>query len=226
MGMRGERAVLDRVFTGIADGSIPAENWFVYAGMQKPGPEHYAAFRAYRALLPGDHAKALELTTAYLEAAKLPHHEQLAAMKAIHIPAGPPEEIRYVVTRLLVPASEKVAEAGLRTRAYLLAAATCIACERFRLKHKRWPNDLAELTPALLPAVPANPFDGKPATYRVYPDRIVVHCFWPNSPLRADDLPDDFREPNTPGVGLGFRVWNPDKRGLKPEEKPPEKNAP
>jgi hypothetical protein len=219
VGMRGERALLDRVFQGFADGTIPPENWFNYAGIKNPGPEHYAAFRSYRALMPGDRAKCLEITTAYLEAAKLPHHERLAVLKAVPIPAGPPEEIRYILTRLLVPASEKVAEAGLRTRAYLLSAATCVACERFRRKHGRWPNGLAELTPTFLPAVPLNPFDGKPPTYRVYPDRIVVHCFWANSPLRMDELPDDFREPHAPGVGLGFRVWNPESRGMPPEEK-------
>ncbi len=219
IGIRGERGMLDRVFRGLADGTIPAENWFAYANIQNPGPEHYAAFRAYRALIPGDHAKALEITSAFVEASKLPHHEQLAALKAVSIPPGPPEEIRYVVTRMMVPASEKVAEAGLRCRANLLAAATCIACERFRLKHNRWPRDLAELVPEFLSAVPMNPFDGKPITYRVFADRVAAYCFCVNSPMRADDLPEDFREPNTPGIGLGFRVWNPEARGLKAEEK-------
>lgn len=222
IGMRGERAMLDKVFRGFEDGSIPPEHWFAYMEIKNPGPEAYAAFRAYRPLIPGDHAKTLEITTAYVEAANLPHHEQIAALKAIPIPKGPPDEFRYILTRLLVPACEKVAEAGLRCRATLLTAATCVACERFRLKHKRWPRELAELTPAFLPSVPVNPFDGKPITYRVLGDRIAVYCYWANSPLRLDDQPPEFRDPKLPGIGIGFRVWNPDQRALQPLEK----NAP
>jgi hypothetical protein len=119
----------------------------------------------------------------------------------------------------LVPASQKVAEAGMRCRANLLAAATAVACERFRLKHDRWPRDLAELTPTFLPAVPQNPFDGKPIGYRVLQDRVAVYCFWANAPFKIDDQPPDIRDGNTPGVGIGFRVWNPDRRGLPKEEK-------
>ena len=79
IGIRGERAMLDKAFRGLEDGTITAEHWFVYAGIQKPGPEDYAAFRAYRALIPGDHAKALEILTAYCAAADLPPHERVAA---------------------------------------------------------------------------------------------------------------------------------------------------
>lgn|GEM_PF-3592086 len=222
IGMRGERAALDKVFRGLEDGSIPPEHWFVYANIKDPGPEAYAAFRAYRPLIPGDHAKTLEITTAYLEAANLPHHEQIAAMKAVSIPKGPPDELRYVLTRLLVPACQKIAEAGLRCRAMLLTAATCVACERFRLKNKRWPRELAELTPTYLPNIPINPFDGQPISYRVLADRIAVYCYWANSPLRQDEQPPEFRDTKVPGIGIGFRVWSPDQRALPPLEK----NAP
>lgn len=218
IGMRGERAMLDRVFRGLEDGSIPPENWFRYADVPKPGPEHYAAFKTYRALIPGDHAKTLELTTRYLDAAKLPHHEQLAVMNAVPIPPGPPEDFRYILTRLLLPACHKVAEAGLRARAELLAAATGVACERYRQKHGRWPRDPAELTPTFLPAVPLNPFDGKPISYRVSEDRVAVYFFWADSPRKTDFLPEDLRD-GPSGATFGSRLWNPDRRGLPAEEK-------
>jgi hypothetical protein len=219
IGMRGERAMLDRVFTGLADGSIPVEHWFSYANINNPGPEHYALFKTYRPLIPGDHAKALEICSKYIEAAKLPHHEQLAALKAVPIPPGPPDDFRYILTRLFIPASDKVAEAGLRARAELLAAATCIAAERFRSKHGRWPRDPAELVPALLPAVPSSPFDGKPISYRTFGDRVAVYFFWADAPRKVDDLPDDFREGDLKGAAYGYRLWNPAQRGLPPEEK-------
>ena len=88
IGVRGERAMLDKVFRGLEDGSIPPEHWFVYTGIQNPGPQHYAAFWAYRALIPGDHAKALEILNAYSDATRLPHNEQLAATQGQSEPEG------------------------------------------------------------------------------------------------------------------------------------------
>jgi hypothetical protein len=226
IGMRGERAAIDRMFRGLEDGTIPAERWFVYADIKNPGPEAYAAFRAYRALLPGDHAKALEILTRYIAASKLPPHEQLAALKEIPLPEGPPNDFRHIVTRLMLPACNKVAQAGLRCRADLLAAATGIACERFRRAHNRWPRDLSELVPAYLSTVPQNPFDGKPLTYRTFEDRIAVFGFWADAPYKIDELPADFREGAVPGLGIGYRVWGPAQRGLPAQEQQPEKKNP
>ncbi len=214
IGMRGERAFLDKVFQGLSDGTITPEQLFRYAGSQEPGPQHYVAFRTYKALLPGDRAKCLQLCTEYVEASRLPPHEQVAALKTVVMPAALPDDFRYMITRLLTPACEKIAEAGLRTRADLLAAAMCVGCERFRLKHGRFPRDLAELTPAFLATVPLSPFDGKPIRYRVYPDRVAVYSFWANAPYKLDNQPDDIREGDTTGTSFGYRVWNPDKRGL------------
>ncbi|QJW93517.1 hypothetical protein [Frigoriglobus tundricola] len=216
-GLRGERGAIDMLFRGLQDGTIPAESWFSYLDI-RPGPEHYAAFRAYKALIPGDHAKALEILTAYIEAAKRPPHEQLAALKVIPIPPGPPDEFRYILARHIVPACSKIAEADLRCRANLLCAATGVACERYRLKNGRWPGALADLVPAFLPAIPQSPFDGKPLSYRVFPDRIAVYCFWANASLDRQDYPDEFRG-DVPGIGYGCRLWNPDRRGRPAEEK-------
>ncbi|MBY0460914.1 MAG: hypothetical protein K2V38_26640, partial [Gemmataceae bacterium] len=177
LGMRGERAMLDKVFRGLEDGTIPPEAFFRYQGINEPGPQHFAAFRAYQAFLPGDRAKCLEICTAYLEASKLPHEQQIAAIKAIEVPR-PPSDFRFILTRLLTPACETVARAGLRTRAEMLTAATGVACERFRRKNGRFPHDLKELVPEFLPALPKSPFDGTDLRYQVFPDRIAVSFLW------------------------------------------------
>lgn len=111
----------------------------------------------------------------------------------------------------------------MRTRADLLAAATCIACERFRLKHRRWPGELAELAHAFMSPVPLSPFDGQPLRYRVLPDRIAVYSFWANAPLKQD-LPDGFQEGDAAGTGIGYRAWKPDRRAQP--ERPEDKNDP
>jgi hypothetical protein len=219
MGLRGELGAIDRVFRGLGDGTIPAKDWGTFMGTaDNPGPADGAAFRAYRALLPGDHAKALEILTKYVAASHLPPHEQLAAVKAVPIPPGPPDEFRYVLARRMIPAASKIAEAGLRCRAETLFAATGTACERFRQKHARRPRDLNELVPAFLPAVPLNPFDGKPLGYRTFEDRIAVFGFWPDAPQGFAGLSPDFRQGDAPGPGIGYRVWVPDRRGLPGRE--------
>jgi hypothetical protein len=45
------------------------------------------------------------------------------------------------------------------------AAATVLALESWRRAHGAWPRSLEELTPGYLPAVPLDPFDGKPLRY-------------------------------------------------------------
>lgn len=213
-GMRGERAMLDRLFEGLADGTIPTEHALRYAEMNNAAPHHIAAFKAYKALLPGDRAKCLELCTLYIEASKLPPHEQLAAVRAVPLPGRPPEEFRYLLTRLMLPACERIAEAGLRVRAELLATAAGVAVERYRRKHGRFPPDLGALVPEFLPTVPLSPFDAKPLRYTVHPDRVAVWCFWPNAPQRQPNAPPEFRDGDAPGQGYGFRLWAPDQRGL------------
>lgn len=224
-GMRGERALINRIFEGLEDGTIPWENLFRY-GDVNPGPQHYAAFRAYKSLLPGDRAKALQVCSEFLAASKLPHHEQLPALHNVPIPKGPPDEFRYIGTRLLIPACERVAESALRARADLLCAATAVACERFRVKHGRFPDRLAELVPGHLPAVPLSPFDNEPLTYRRRADRVAISCVCVGARLSGRTPHDDLRDDTKPGLPTGYRLWAPDRRGLPPNEKPPEEQQP
>src|SRR5206468_3978266 len=59
--------------------------------------------------------------------------------------------------------------------AWLRAAAVALAVERFRQRQGRWPADLNELLPALLPRVPNDPFDGNPIRYRQLSDGVVIY---------------------------------------------------
>jgi hypothetical protein len=208
-GLRGERAVLHEMFEGLESGKLGYKDIVIH-GVQKEGPAQEAVFYLYKGLLPGDHAKALEVLNAYIAAAKLPHHEQRAALEAIPIPPGPPEDFRYLVTRLLIPACGKVATAALHARAELLAASTAIACERYRIEHGRWPRSLQELPKALLPEVPLDPFTGTPLLYHRLPDGIAVVSIGDGDANAARRR----AEQNDPlaGLGIGWRLWNPDAR--------------
>jgi hypothetical protein len=212
-GLRGERAVLHKVFAGLESGEMTFSDLMIH-GVQKDGPAQQAAFYLYKGLLPGDHAKALEVLSAYIAAAKLPPHEQQAALDAIPIPPGPPEDFRYIVTRLVIPACGKVAMAALRTRAELLAASTLIACERFRQARGQWPERLSEIPKEILAEVPIDPFTGTPLTYRRLPDGIAIYS--------AGDIDANTArrqvENNDPmaGLGIGWRLWDPAARRQPP----------
>lgn len=214
-GLRGERGSIDRTFAGLASGKLTAED-FVMMGLQKPGPLQHAGFRLYRAIIPEDHAAALRILSEYIAAAKLPPHEQTAALAAIKLPPRPPDDFRYVGTNLLMPACEKVAEAALRNRALLLAGACLLACERFRQQTGRWPESLAAIPKDILPAVPTDPFDGHPLRFERLPDGVTVYSVGPKRHSRLTSQTVTELGPYTTH-GVGWKLWDADRRGLPPK---------
>jgi hypothetical protein len=207
-GIRGERAALHKLFLNLEAGRIDAET--ILPPCDRP-PGAQAALLAYRPLLYADHAEFLRIMTGFVEAAKLPWHEQRDAMRAV-LPDGPPGGMDRVVTRLVLPACDKVADGGLRSRAKLLTTGLAIACERFRCLHARWPNTLDEIPKSILASVPVSPFDGRPIRYQVLADGIAISCFC-HSNMNIDG-PAEFREGDAKGFAEGARLWNPEHRGL------------
>jgi hypothetical protein len=58
----------------------------------------------------------------------------------------------------------------LMTEAVRDLAMSAIGLKRYQLQHGRLPDALAELVPEFLPAVPIDPYDGKPIKYHPYDD--------------------------------------------------------
>jgi hypothetical protein len=91
--------------------------------------------------------------------------------------------------------------------------------ERYRLVKGRWPDTLESLKPNLLAQVPDDPFGTGPLGYRRLSDGVVVYSVGP-----AKGNAVDWERPTRPNIGLGFRLWDPEKRGLPPTAEPlPEK---
>jgi hypothetical protein len=220
LGVRGERALAHQFFEGLESGQITPKEVFDIIDNGPPAFLRSPLFPLYRGFLPGDHAECLRIMTAYVEAAKLPPEEQRAALRQIKIPPGPPDNFGYLITRLIVPACEKVAEAGLRVRAELLCAAAAIACERFRLATGRWPQTLDEIPKTILPAVPSDPFTGTPIRYEWMRDGVAIFSIGPEGLDPSDPAHRQMTGPYH-GRGLGWRLWNPEVRGLPPEYHPP-----
>lgn len=216
--LRGERGSLDRIFTGLASGRLSMDD-LAALGIDNPGTLDRAGFRLYKAFIPEDHAAALRILGEYIAAAKLPHHEQPAAFAKIKLPPRPPDDFRYIGTNLLLPAVEKVAEVGLRSRAQLLTAACLLACERFRLANGRWPESLAEIPKDILPAVPLDPYDGNPLRFERLKDGVTVYSVGPRPRPQTYRLTE--MGPFT-DRGIGWKLWDVDQRGLPPKPKPVE----
>ena len=210
VGLRGERAGIDKAFEAIRAGKIKPHE---LAG-DRNDAIGAVGFQIYRGLLPGDHAKALELLTAAVQAAKLPLHERLVPLRAVPLPPGPPDDFRYLISRMLVPAWIKIAETDTRVKAELLAASTAIACERYRLANGRWPDSLEAIPKEILPAVPIDPYTGQPIRFKKLDDGIAVYCIGEDQTQRLQQR----RDAGDPliDLGLGCKLFNPELRGLKP----------
>jgi len=99
-------------------------------------------------------------------------------------------------------------EKALRMEAARDVVVAAIALKRFQLKHGQWPENLAEVVPEFLHAVPIDPYDGKPLRYRRNGDGTYsLYCV-------GEDGVDDGGDPTCPpSAGSSSLDWlNPKAR--------------
>ncbi len=80
-----------------------------------------------------------------------------------------------LLTDLLLPDASKCAEATAQADAWHRVAQLALAVEDYRVQTGRFPNRLEELTPALLPGIPIDPFTGKPLRFRKDEQDFLVY---------------------------------------------------
>ncbi len=162
----------------------------------------------YRAQARACQAECLRLDTEMVEIARRPPEEQQARLKAL----APPAHQLPVLLRALSGEEDgpKMAWAFQRAKAELCCAATALATERYRLAKGRWPERLDELVPDYLPAVPGDPFDGKPLRLRRMDDGIMIYSIGTDGVDNGGNL--DRKNETAPGVDLGVRLWDADRR--------------
>jgi hypothetical protein len=146
-----------------------------------------------------------------VEATKLPDAEQIGRMADLEqsIPS------QSTFTRLLAPAMAKVVRAHVRTQANLGAAEFALACERFRIEHKRWPESLEELVKAkMVEALAPDPCDGAPLRYRKLADGVVIYSIGFDKEDNEGNI--NRHRPEEAGTDLGVRLWEPARRRQPP----------
>jgi glycerophosphoryl diester phosphodiesterase len=212
--LRGDRALMDRMFANVRAGVVTFRDLAGARGSPLSTGEALEARGSqwlYEPHLANDHATFLELLAEAYEARQLPEHEQRAVLKAIEARfRGLPYDAR--LTRLLTPAFQKVHDASLRAKAHLRSAVAGIAVERFRLAHGRWPESLDEIPKDILPAVPRDPFDGRPLRYTRRADGVTVYSVGLDGQDDGGTIRDGSPS-NEPGQDVGFRLYDPDCRG-------------
>jgi hypothetical protein len=84
------------------------------------------------------------------------------------------ESIRYALMLVIAPLerSPRTAECYLGHRDGILLGLALEACHR---QHGEYPKSLDELTPLLLPAVPADRIDGEAVRYRIVDEKPLIY---------------------------------------------------
>ncbi len=204
---RGERAFYHRMFANLDAGQFAIGQ---LAGDKGSTGDGFGGW-IYRGHLPSDQAFTLNFVTELLAIARRPHHEQIDLYASVELP---PKNQSRALSRLILPAFDKVTVAEWRTVARLRSAAVGLACERFRQKAGRWPADLAELRD-FLPTIPLDPYDGQPLRYATRDDGVVVYSVGPD---RQDDGGTlSYKLPEL-GEDVGFRLWDVAARRQPAEE--------
>lgn len=131
---------------------------------------------------PADCLKYLELMGEMVEASRepFPAARQKVTLveqklKTLAGTRNPLEKLKYLVTSLLMPATGSVFDAFARVQARRDCLVAAIAAERFRLQTGLFPTRLNDLNPGILPAVPTDPFSGKPLLMKTGPGEAIVY---------------------------------------------------
>jgi hypothetical protein len=173
------------------------------------------------ASLSESHAWMLRHFAAVIDASRLPAASQQTELRQLQTQAGS----ATALAKLLIPAYTKFHQQSRLTHARMRCGIVALALDRYRLKHKEWPADLAKITPDFLAEVPIDPFTDEPLQYRKTDNGVVVFSYGPDGDHRGhcyDPLAP--MPPHWIAASCEFRLWDPVYRG-KPLLERTEKNG-
>ncbi len=137
---------------------------------------------------PGSLTKAedcrmyLDLQRQTLDAAREPFPEALVRaeqvegqLKDLVGATNPLEKLNYMVTLLIMPASQGAFAATGRNMAHRDLVRCAIAARQYEGQHGELPKALADLVPEFLPAILADPMDGKPLRLIAADDGLTIY---------------------------------------------------
>jgi hypothetical protein len=143
-----------------------------------------------------------------LDAAKAPFPECLVKARegARLVEEGIQANKLLIFSRMLLPALQKATDKAAENEGRLRCVQVALALERYRLQHgAKLPEQLAQLTPAILAALPADPIDGAPLRFHKLDQGYVVYS------IGADGSDDGGLERTGTGSS-GVRKWPPSRK--------------
>jgi hypothetical protein len=152
-------------------------------------------------------------------AAQLPLEKQCDQFRALarKVDRGPyGQAVSLEFAPLLPPDLSRSCDVHLVGQAILVASEAGLACERFRIAHKRWPESLAEVVKnGMLEAIPSDPYDGQPLRFVRLKDGLAVYSVGYDKQDNGGNIRRD--HPDAWGADPGFRLWDPEHRRQPPQ---------
>jgi hypothetical protein len=139
-------------------------------------PKSKPVIRIYNAmgLSDMDNLLLIDLLTKYIDALQLPSHQRIAAAEAVEKEHKDISRM-HILLHKVMPALSRCVEIDVRCLANIQVVRVGIAIERYRLAAGQLPDDLGDLVPNYLDAIPADPFDGKKLRYKKLDKGFVVY---------------------------------------------------
>ena len=124
----------------------------------------------------------LELQRDMIAAGREPFPEAFAQadqvemrLKALAGSQNPLEKYNHLFTLLIMPATAKALDATARNLAHRDLVLCALSARQYQQTRGELPATLAALVPELLPAVPADPFDGQPLRMAVTSEGLTIY---------------------------------------------------
>jgi hypothetical protein len=144
----------------------------------------------------------IDLMNGYLDALREPYPQSL--IRAARVGQDMEHRIPryYVIVRMLFPALGRVFSEGQKHMARMESARVALAVLRYRAKHERLPETLDALVPAVLDALPPDPFIAEPLRYKRDADGFVIYAVGEN----GQDDGGKTQRVDGKASDIGFRV--------------------
>jgi len=173
-GLIGERAMVVPFFrTSFA--KLKQLSNFEAPQAESPAPQRPSLFLKTTGFFERDLFFYLGAMETNIFFANLPPPQNLAITNVSEKMAWDARKHYCIISALLLPAISSSLTREADGFARMRLATTALAIERFRLAHGRLPENLNELMPQFLSAVPIDPFDGQPLRYHRLAKGYVIY---------------------------------------------------
>jgi hypothetical protein len=201
----GERCMHVDVFQGLRTGKLSLRDIYGSSGNDSFSIRFVIAVYSSTGLLQLDQREYLDVMERYVKATQLLPPESLAAFDTVNDKLEHLTRWR-ILSRLLLPSLSRLAIKAGRGDAKIRDAQAALAVEGYRLANGNLPNQLSDVVPAFLPAVPSDPFDGKPLRYKTLAKGYMVYSVGDDRVDNGGTEKDSEGDSYVPGTDITFTV--------------------